>query len=300
MSKWMKYTGGALVALAILALLTVWAGQFLAKRKVTRKIDIAVAPLAVTADAMHIEQGRYLFSTRGCADCHGANGAGKEVIRSRNMLVVSPNITAGANSVTAGYRTEDWVRTLRHGVKPDRTPVMIMPSEDFNRMPDDDLASLIAYIHTLAPVSGRTAVVELPIAVQVMYAFGMVRDAAEIIDHSLPPAPPLAPAVSLPYGAYVASSCISCHGPGFSGGRIPGSPPEWPSPANLTPGPGSAMPRYPTPEVFKAMFQRGTRPDGTPISRVMPFGSLAQMTDTDVRALHYYLSSLPPRPAGGR
>ena len=98
------------------------------ERKLTRRIDVAVTPVAVNADAAHIERGHYLYSTRGCAECHGANGAGKTVIRDGGMFVVPPNITTGANSVTTGYTTQDWVRTLRHGVKPNGNPVMIMPT----------------------------------------------------------------------------------------------------------------------------------------------------------------------------
>lgn len=300
MSKTMRFTAFALLALALLAIAAVLAGSSLGERKMARTINVTVAPVAVPGGPVQIERGRYLFSTRGCADCHGANGSGREVIHSPGMLVRAPNITQGEHSATAHYRNEDWVRTLRHGVKPDGTPVMIMPSEDFNRMPDEDVGALIAYAGTLAPAAGQPGIVQLPLMVKVMYAFGMVRDAAEIIDHTLPPAAPVPAQVSLAHGAYVASSCISCHGPGFSGGRIPGAPAEWPAPANLTPGGGSAMVRYPTPELFMAMLRSGHRPDGTAISAVMPFTSLGQLTDTDVRALHHYLQSLPPRPHGQR
>ena len=37
------------------------------------------------------------------------------------------------------------------------------------------------------------------------------------------------------------------------------------------------------------MFASGRRPDGTPL-RVMPFEALRALSDTDVRALHLYLS----------
>ncbi|WP_229256438.1 hypothetical protein [Duganella lactea] len=43
----------------------------------------------------------------------------------------------------------DWVRTLRHGVKPDGRPVQFMPSEDYNRLSDADTASLILYLQQL-------------------------------------------------------------------------------------------------------------------------------------------------------
>jgi mono/diheme cytochrome c family protein len=298
MSIWMKRTCAALAALAVLSVLTVIAGKHVGESKQQRVIQVAVAPLASPAGGARLEQGRYLYATRGCADCHGANGAGKEVIRSGAMLVVTPNITAGANSAVAGYRESDWVRTLRHGVKPDGTPLMIMPSEEYTRLSGADLAALIGYVRQLPPASGQPRVVQLPVAVKVLYALGVVRDASEIIDHTLAPPAPVKAEVSLAHGAYVASSCIACHGATLSGGRVAGAPPEWPVPANLTPGPGSVMARYRSAAQFMTMLRSGKRPDGSAISPVMPFGSLGQLNDTDVQALHRYLQALPPRAAG--
>lgn len=299
-NKWMKRTSVALAALAVAGVAAVLAGHALGERKMQRVIRLAVQPVPVSASPGALAQGRYLFSTRGCADCHGASGAGKEVINSGAMLVVSPNISAGANSAISGYTNTDWVRTLRHGVKPDGTPIMIMPSEDYSRLTDADVGAIIAYVGQLAPVPGRQSVVQLPYMVKVMYGYGAVRDAAEIIDHSLAPEVPVKVEVSLAHGAYVAHSCAGCHGAQLSGGRIPGAPPEWPAPANLTPGQGSAMLRYTSAEAFMQMLTTGKRPDGSAISPVMPFGSLRQMSETDMRALHAYLQSLPPRAAGGR
>ena len=299
MNKWMKRTSIALAAVAAFGVAAVIVGKYMGERKLERVVKVNVAPLATLPGPANLEQGRYLFATRGCADCHGASGAGKEVIRSGAMLIVSPNISAGANSAVATYTGEDWIRTLRHGVKPDGRPIMIMPSEDFNRLTDDDLAAVIAYARQLPPVPGERRVMQLPAPVKVMYALGVVKDAAEMIDHALPPEAPVKVEVSVAHGAYVAKTCIGCHGATFSGGKIPGAPPEWPAPANLTPGAGSAMVRYQTPELFTAMLRSGKRPDGSAISTVMPFGSLSKMNDTDVQALHRYLQSLPPRAAGG-
>lgn len=299
MNKWMKTIAIAIAALALLGLGVLAAGLILGERKMARKIAVTVSPVALRADAAYLEQGRYLFTSRGCADCHGDNGAGKEVINGAGMLIISPNITRGANSATAGYATIDWLRTLRHGVKPDGTPVMIMPSEDYNRLTDDDVGSVISYVQHLPPVAGQKALIRLPWIVKMQYALGGVRDAAEKIDHTLPPSVPIPAGVTVAHGAYVANNCISCHGPGLSGGRIPGAPPDWPTAANLTPGKDSVMPRYATPEVFKAMLRSGMRADGSAVSPVMPFGALREMNDVDIHALHLYLTSLPPRAAGG-
>ena len=139
--------------------------------------------------------------------------------------------------------------------------------------------------------------VDLPVPVRALYGFGAIKDAAAKIDHSLPPQQPVAEGVSLAHGAYVANMCIGCHGAKLAGGKIPGGPPDWPAAANLTPGAGSVMPLYPDADSMIRMFRSGKRPDGTAI-KVMPFGSLREMNETDLRALHLYLKGLPPQAKG--
>ena len=101
------------------------------ERKIARRIDVVVTPVAFRSDAASIERGAYLFKSRGCGDCHGADGAGHVVVEDgKGLLVRSPDITPAPNGVVAAYTPADWVRTVRHGVKPDGRPVMIMPSEE--------------------------------------------------------------------------------------------------------------------------------------------------------------------------
>ena len=229
MSKWVKRTSIMLAALVLLGIGTTVVGKAMGDRKMARTIALSVAPLEVTVDATHIDRGRYLFNTRGCADCHGASGAGKTMIKDGGMFVVAPNITAGVNGVTAGYKVEDWVRTVRHGVKPNGNPLMMMPSDDYSRLTDADMAALVAYLQQMAPVSGPKALIDVPVPIKVLYAFGLIQDAAEKIDHTLPSAKPVPAAVTLEHGAYVAYSCIGCHGARLSGGKIPGGVPTWPA-----------------------------------------------------------------------
>jgi mono/diheme cytochrome c family protein len=177
-------------------------------------------------------------------------------------------------------------------VNPQGRPLMIMPSEDYNRFTDGDLASLVAYVRQLPPASGQGAVVKLPLPVKALYGYGAIKDAAARIDHSLPPQQPVPEGVTPAHGAYVANMCIGCHGVGLAGGKIPGGPPDWPPASKLTPGEGSVMGRYPDAEALIAMFRSGQRPDGTAV-KVMPFESLKEMSETDLRALHLYLKGLP-------
>jgi mono/diheme cytochrome c family protein len=248
-----------------------------------------------------LKLGKYLFESRGCAECHGDDGRGIAFIDSLNgMYVKSPNITTGPGGVVSDYNEGDWVRSIRHGVNPAGHALFAMPSVDYNRMSDADFAALVAYTRSLTPVAGESAVMRLPLLVKARYALGVIRDAAETIDHRKPPSQPIAAAPTAQYGGYVANMCIGCHGASFSGGKVPGAPPEWPPAANLTPGAGSVMPRYDSAEKFVAMMRTGKRPDGAAVSAAMPLMSLRNINDTDLNAVYAYLKTMPPRAMGER
>lgn len=292
MAKWLKVAGWTLAVLVLAAAGVVVAGLQLADRKMQRKVQVPAHPVALVDDAAAVERGKYLYASRGCVDCHGANGAGQLFLDKDGLRIKGPNISPGPGNVVAAYKPDDWVRTIRHGVDPAGRPIMIMPSEDYNRFTDRDLAALVAYVRSMPPAEGGRAIVDLPVPVRVLYGLGMIRDAADKIDHGLPPPQPVAEGVTIEHGKYVANACIGCHGPQLAGGRIPGGPPDWPPASRLAPGEGSVMAtRYADVQAFQAMFKTGRRPDGSQV-QVMPFESLKEINDVDVRALHLYLTSL--------
>ena len=267
------------------------------ERKLTRRVDVAVAPVAFRSDAASIERGAYLFKSRGCADCHGADGAGHVVVDDgKGLLVRAPDITPAPNGVVAAYTP---VGLGAHGP----------PRRQARRHAGDDHAE--RGIQPLrrrrprrgrrlcAPVAGRRRARRRKFACRCRSRRSTppasFKDASEKIDHSLPPAQPVPEGITPAHGAYVANGCIGCHGAKLAGGKIPGAPPDWPPAAKLTPGPGSALDRYPTAEQFMAMLKTGKRPDGSSVSTVMPFASLKEMNEVDVRALYLHLRSLPAR-----
>lgn len=291
----------AVAAIVVLAVAVAMAGKGLGERKANRTVTVPVSPVAMVNDAAAVARGKYLFESRACMECHAQDGHGGDVVKDEGgMYVHAPNLTPGKGGVTAQYTAEDWVRIIRHGVKPNGRPALIMPSEDYNRLTDEDLIALVAYVRSLPPLDGQGAEIRLPLPVKALYAFGVIKDSAERIDHTLPPPAPLPAAVNAAHGAYVAQGCIGCHGDQLSGGKIPGTPPDWPPAANLTPGKGSVMVNYETPDKFRAMLRSGKRPDGSAVSKVMPFRSLAMLDDTDVDAIYVFLKTVPPRDAGNR
>jgi mono/diheme cytochrome c family protein len=301
MNKWLKRGAFALCGLAATGAAALVLGAQLGERKMQRQVALQVGPVALPGDDAGLARGKYLYLSRGCTECHGVDGGGKDVVNDgKGMRVRAPNITPAPGSAVERYTVADWVRTVRHGVKPDGRPAIVMPSEDYNRLTDADLGALVAWLRQMPPATGGPAVIEFPLPVKALYAAGVIHDAAEIIDHALPPSQPVAEAPTAVHGAYVANACIGCHGAGLSGGRIPGAPPEWPAAANLTPGDGSAMAHYADAGAFVQMLRSGQRPDGSAISRVMPFESLQALNDTDAQALYLHLKALAPRAAGNR
>ena len=299
--KALKYLLAGVVVLALVGAALFGGAVWMGESKLRRVVDVRVVPVPFSRDASVLKQGKYLFETRGCGECHGMDGRGKVLIDDPNGFHVrTPSIAPGSGSAVAGYAESDWVRAIRHGVDPKGRALIVMPSEDYNRMSDGDFAALVAYARSLPAGPGEAATIRMPLFMKALFGAGAIQDAAAKIDHRLPPAAPVPVAASVEHGAYVANMCIGCHGPGFSGGKIPGSPPDWPPASNLTPGEGSAMARYDTWEKLGAMMRSGKRPDGTAVSKVMPFESLANFNDTDIQALHAYFRTVPPRKAGER
>ncbi|MDM0044591.1 c-type cytochrome [Variovorax dokdonensis] len=297
--NWLRRAGIAVAVLLILVAIALFAGAQMSEHRRQRLVELpSIQAVAYRTDAASVARGQYLFASRGCVDCHGEKGNGRMFVDDgKGLRIAGPHIAPGPGSVTAAYAPIDWVRAIRHGVNRDGRPLMVMPSEDYNRFTDDDLASLVAYIRQMPPAEGGPAVVDFPLPVRVAYGFGVMKDAAAKIDHSLPPQMPVPDSDMLARGAYVANMCQGCHGAKLQGGKIPGGPPDWPAAPRLTSGEGSVMPNYASAEDFGRMFKTGRRADGSAI-QVMPFGSLSQMNDKDVHDLYAYLRSLAGKVPG--
>lgn len=296
MNKLVKIVGGSLAVLAVGVGAVAGAAVFLSERKMNRIVDVDVT--SVDLASSDLQRGEYLFATRGCAECHGKDAGGQVMAHdpSGSMFMRASNITRGGE--TASYSDADWIRLLRHGVKPSGKPAFMMPGEDYAQMADEDIAALVSYIRSLPAKPENKAEFRLPLMMKALYAFGVIKDSAEKIDHTRP-APVRVPEDLHEKGAYVANTCAGCHGPDLAGGKIPGAPPVWPAAANLTSAPDGAMVRYSSAEAFRQMMRTGKRADGTSIV-VMPFESFKAMNDTELDALFAFLKTLPPKASGTR
>lgn len=298
----------SLVGIATIALLlAVLAGgtYLVAGHRLTRQFTVDAQPVAEpspqpSADSAVLARGAHLAGALGkCADCHGDDFGGKTLVDDPGLGRLSaPNLTRGRGGVTADFTLADWDRALRHGVRPDGSGLVFMPSEDYAAMSDADLLALVAYMRQLAPVDRDVPRPAIRLVGRALYMAGKLPLlSAERIDHAME-REEVAAGPTVEYGAYLAdiSGCRGCHGPQLSGGPIPGMPPGTPPAANLTP---TGLGRYTEADFTRAM-REGVRPDGTAMSEVMPVRFTRQMTDDEIVALYRFLRTVEPREFGGR
>lgn len=88
MKKAVKFIGWTLASLVMLGLVAAFGANVLAERKLNRTIDVQAAAVAFVSDEASLVRGKYLFESRGCSECHGADGAGRPVIDEPNGLRV--------------------------------------------------------------------------------------------------------------------------------------------------------------------------------------------------------------------
>lgn len=265
------------------------------------KIEAAVQPIPIPTDEASLKEGKRLVQMKGCMDCHDSDLGGRTFIDEPPIGRYSgSNLTPGRGSVTANYTDEDWIRAIRYGIAPGGRPLIFMPSDEFQHLSNEDLGRMIAYLKSLEPVDRETAPISIGPVARVLFTLNQmpllfphihVNMEAQAVD-SVPVG------ATVEYGRYLASACTGCHGPGYSGGPIPGVPPSWPQAANITPSGRIANWSF---EDFKKVLTQGITPDGHQIDPLhMPWKATQAMTDIEIEALYLFIKQLPARTPGTR
>lgn len=290
MMKWIKRVALGVVSLIVLVLAVVYG---VSETQMRKKYDVQGQALAITADPAQIERGRHVATAVAkCADCHGEDLGGKVFIDGGPVMgtLVASNLTAGRGGVLGKYTDAQLEAAIRHGIGPDRKPLLFMPSQEFQYLSDQDVAATIAYIRSLPRVDRELGGSSVgPMARALMITGAMPLLPARMIDHDAPqrPVPPAGP--TREYGQYLVSvgGCTGCHGPDLGGATMgPGSPRT----PNLTPA--GSLASWSEADFFKAM-RTGVRPDGKQIADEMPWRAVGKGTDEELRAIYLYLRSVP-------
>jgi hypothetical protein len=291
---------------ALIGVVAVGGGAFVAvqvsryESSMDRVYAVPVPKVTRSTDAAVLERGQHLAeSVAACAtsDCHGADlGGGKTIEAGPIGVFTGPNVSEGG--LGAAYSDGELFRLIRNGLKKDGRSVRFMPSHEIGWLPDADIVAIVSYLRSRPAVqkpSGPTQIATFGKVLDRQDLF--VADVARRIDHEKPELAG-APTPDARYGRFLAKGCIGCHGEGLSGGQIPGTPPDFPVPTNLTPHP-SGLQDWSFAD-FERLLDTGKRKNGTQLDPFMPLAALAKFDATERQALWAYLRSVPPRAFGER
>jgi cytochrome c553 len=289
MRKALRILGKILLGLVALILLVVAAGYVVSSIKLRKRYAIAPAKITVPTDSASLERGFALATLHRCNGCHGRDLGGHLIINQfPTARLAGPNLTRGRGGVGTAYSDADWERAIRHGVRRNGEPLFLMPSVMFNRLRDEDVGQIIAYVKSVPPVDrtvpGRTI---YPLF-RVVHMIGAPLVDAEAIDHSrqVVVAPP--PGATLEYGRFVSLGCRFCHGQYLKGKTVGGDPGAPPSPdISSTGAPG----RWTDAQFIQAL-RTGVTPTGRRlVEQFMPWPGLGKLSDDELRGLWMYLQA---------
>ena len=299
--KWFGLIAGGLIGAALVSLVVLF---LIGSRKINRTYDVEIASIVVPTGAESVAKGKHFVEALGaCQVCHGQDLGGPSIYECGDMPclgfsndsafgnVFPKNLTSGLGGTGGVFTDEDYVRAIRHGISQDHKALVMMPSDNYNRISDEDLGNIIAYLKTLPPVDNDQAEVELAPVGRILTAFlGGLLPASQI-DHEAARPPSPEAGVTVEYGRYLSGVCSVCHGDNLSGGEVPSG--DRVRAPNIT---KDGAPGNWTESQFTTTIRSGMTPEGNLLDpRFMPWNRFNAMADDELSALWLYLQSLPTR-----
>ena len=183
--------------------------------------------------------------------------------------ISASNLTSGGGGVGGAYTNTDWVRAIRHGVKPDGHVEAFM--YNYSVLSDQDLGDLIAYLKQLPPVDSNLPATHFGWITPIAPAVGWLTPAAESIDHNAPrPTDPQAGA-TIEYGKYLFTICAECHST-----RLASDLETW------------------NQDDFVRAVRTGILPSGKQLPAAMSSKIFGELNETELTALWLYLIGVNP------
>lgn len=259
-----------------------------------------------------LARGKYLAeSVSGCMYCHsphdwtkhdapitpGMLGAG-ELIPLADLpgRVFAPNLTPEPDTGAGNWTDDQLARAIREGVGHDgHTLFPLMPYPHFRQMSDEDLASVIVYLRSLAPVRNPLPATEIIFPVKYF-----IRAVPQPLTQPVPE-PDLSTPVKRGEHLVDQAGCSDCHTPmakgepmpglDFAGGQIFEGPWGRVASANITPDASGVS--YYDEALFVNVIRTGYV-KARKLAQIMPWTVYRGMTDDDLKATFAYLRTLKP------
>jgi hypothetical protein len=187
------------------------------------------------------------------------------------------------------HNTSDWVLALKHGVRKDGKPLLLMPSHEYTLLTAGDMNAIISYCSQLQPVDRELPQNELRFLGRILTDLDKIdMIPAEKIDHTRSLVASMEPEVSVEYGKYLSNSCQGCHRDNMKGGDpiAPGFPPV----ANIS---SSGNIGKWSEEQFINTLRTGLTPEGKSLDpKNMPWTMTKAYTDIELKALYKFLNTI--------
>jgi mono/diheme cytochrome c family protein len=255
------------------------------------------------------KQGQYLAKAGGCLACHTEEKkdavpyAGGRALKTPFGVFFGPNITPHRQAGIGGWNEADFLRAMRHGMRPDGANYFpAFPYPSLTKIVDGDVSHLLAYLRTLppSPQPNRPHELRFPFGWRFPVTGWKWLFFSPGPFAGVPGLPPLANR-----GAYLVQAlghCGECHTPRNLFGAVKrdrflagGKGPDGKDVPNLTP---TGLKEWRDGEL-KDFLLFGTTPDGDVSSETMGEiirNTTSQLTPGDLAAMITYLRSLPPLP----
>ena len=271
---------------------------------------VALSAFTTLANAQSdlVKRGDYLVNgILTCGNCHTPKGppaaiAGKDFSGGLSwdeppFKVTAPNITPDKETGIGNYTDAQLKTVLRKGIKANGVPIaMVMPSGFYEIMTDRDLDAVIAYLHTLKPVSNKVAdpVYKMPQGHPIPPSGDKMFTDADMSD-------------KVKKGFYLATieHCMECHTPMGPRGRefdskLGAGGFDFPGPwgvstsRNITSSKEKGIGAWTDDEIKRAITQ-GISRDGSHLKPPMGFQYYATVTPDDLDAIVAWLRTVPAK-----
>lgn len=261
------------------------------------------------AAAGDAKRGEYLVTAGGCVACHTAKGekavrfAGGHPLETPFGTFYGPNITPHPQAGIGKWTEADFIRAMRHGVRPDGAHYFpAFPYPSYTRIVDADLRDLWAYLRTLPPSARQNQ----PHDLKFPFGFRFLVWGWKLLFFTPgPTAADTQTATPAGRGGYLVnalSHCGECHTPrNFLGGPkrdrflAGGKGPDGKGVPNLTP---TRLKKWSDGEL-KDFLTTGMTADGDVTAEAMGevvTNTTSKITPEDLAAIIAYLRTIPALP----
>lgn len=285
-NRWFRIGFIALGVVLVVIALAIYGVYHASEARLTRQYEIGPVPSLAGGDSV---RGAHVVNAVSlCSRCHAGDLGGQVMADNPVFRAAAPNLTRGAGGRPASWSEADWNRAIRHGLGGRGNPLLVMPSDAYNQMSDEDLRAVVAYLRAVRPVDREIAPSKMKLLGRALMTAGEFNEiAAERIAHQA-----RAPESSDPDdGVYLSriAGCTFCHQADYTGRTEPFGPPGAPP---IPPIKDLAKQGW-TLDDFSRAVRQGRRPDNSEINKFMPWSSYAGMTDREIAALWLATQRLP-------